>query len=276
MGSLGCDLIDGVREHRVGEERLLEVSDVVDDDVGATLALLVRQLADVVGEVEYPGVSSGEAELGAGSDVVRDLQHRSTLVDGTLVALEVLDHLDRLGVAPVAPAGQVTGGDVLPCVDRQWVAGGGQRGIVVGVRQGTDGDSGAVDAPCVRLVGKLQGHALARGSAHAGLRLERLDEGAGVRQRRQVAGSGQRHEALDGALVLVDRLDQHVERLDLLAVGRPVGIGLGSDVHQDPVLGVADRQALLVDAESALPRALERRALGLGEQPAETVSERWV
>ena len=79
---------------RVGEERLLEVADVVDHDVGAALAVLVRQLADVVGEAEHPGERGGEAELGAGSDVVRDLQHRPALVDGALVALQVLDHHD--------------------------------------------------------------------------------------------------------------------------------------------------------------------------------------
>ena len=84
---------------------------------------------------------------------------------------------------------------------------------------------------------------------------------------------GERDEALEGAVARVDCLDRQPERLGLLAEGRAVGVGLRREVHQHPALVVADRQALLVDPESAAP-ALQRRAARTGPQPTETVAER--
>ena len=113
VGSLGGDLVDGVREHGVGEERLLEVADVVDDDVGAALALLVSQRADVVGEVEQAAESRREAELapGATSCAICSIARPSSVAlsspsrsSSTLTGWEL---------RAVAMAGQVAGGDVL-------------------------------------------------------------------------------------------------------------------------------------------------------------------
>ena len=85
-------------------------------------------------------------------------------------------------------------------VDLQRVARDGRRGGVVGVRQGADGDALAVDTAGVHLVGALERDALAGRSTHPGLRLERLHQGAGVAQRGQLAGSGERDEPLERAL----------------------------------------------------------------------------
>ena len=52
MHAVGGDVIDGVADRPAREERLVEVADVVDLDVGLARAARVAERADVVREAE--------------------------------------------------------------------------------------------------------------------------------------------------------------------------------------------------------------------------------
>src|SRR5207245_8753759 len=86
---------DGERERSVGEERLVEVADVVGDHAGAG----GRQAVDRVDEGEARGGALGEDELGAGGEVVDDLEQRRALVAAAPATARVGGDGDRGQVA---------------------------------------------------------------------------------------------------------------------------------------------------------------------------------
>ena len=61
MDARGSDVVDRVGDHATAEDRLVEVADVVDDDVGVARPRSVGERADVVGEAELAGERGGEA-----------------------------------------------------------------------------------------------------------------------------------------------------------------------------------------------------------------------
>ena len=126
VDAVGRDLVDGVGDHAVGEHRLVEVGDVVDDDVRTAGTRLVGEVADVVGEVELPAVGGREAQLRPGRDVVGDLEHPAALV---VAAVGVLDHHHRLRVARVAGAGEVSDATS----SAAWISSGSPKTSVVAV-----------------------------------------------------------------------------------------------------------------------------------------------
>ena len=121
VGDSGCGHFRHRRRHRpVLEHRLFEVGDVVDDHVGPGAAGgdRSRQAFDVLGEGEFAVEGGGEGEIRVGSNVVDDLQHRTTLVVASGGA--VFEHVDRhlLAAAVVFGAGQVVALDIFGGVGR--------------------------------------------------------------------------------------------------------------------------------------------------------------
>ena len=98
-----------VRDRTVLEERLVEVRDVVDDDVGVVDR---TQRGDLVREVEVTVEGGREREMRAGREVVHELRHRAALV-GLPAAREVGLHDHGRGTAARVPdPGQISGCDV--------------------------------------------------------------------------------------------------------------------------------------------------------------------
>ena len=148
-------VVHGVRRLRhdaVREHRLVEVDHVVDDHVGAEL---VAEREDVLRELHLSVEGAGEAELGAGSHVVDQLQHGAAFVAARVDAL--LDHGDGREIAA---------GDVLR---RVRTAGGA---VVEGVRERADPGAPAIDAAGLRRIRLLQRHGLALDAARMRLRPE--------------------------------------------------------------------------------------------------------
>ena len=125
--ALGGDGVDRLGDEAVLEERLVEIADVVDDDLGLGR---VGQGLDVVGEAELAAVGGGECQAGAGSDVVDVLQHRPAFVGAARRA--VREHVDRLGLVGRSP---VLVDSASPPLE-----------LIHAVGEHADGDAGAVDA----------------------------------------------------------------------------------------------------------------------------------
>ena len=76
-GAVVRDDVHGLRDDAVGVHRLVEVNDVVGDHVRVEV---VPQADDVVRERNLAVERRGEREVGARSEVVKQLQDRATLV----------------------------------------------------------------------------------------------------------------------------------------------------------------------------------------------------